>query len=312
MSKNLLYAIIAVVVIALGFWAYNFVTGIFTSKDYWTQRATVAERGASDWKQKFETLDSTFQFQVSASVNSVRGEILEEAKKKFPRDPGFIRALQHIVDSLKEENFELRSVSTGSGTLTILGGGQSDSMNHFEDAWITLDAKIAGNRLEHINYDFSFDIGDVRTNFERDADGRTLEVYDVFLKSKRDSTMTLYLPYRRESFNQLPSYSRFKFWDPRLNVSALWGGQTVELAATISLSSYSDAPDANGMILALPDIGISSNFEDQTYFIAGGRFNMAHFLPLLTNVHLTAHAGLPTNNLNMTALVGRIGIGVGL
>lgn len=273
---------------------------------------TIAELKKKNAEQfiNYQKLDSAFSIAQSRNISDER--TFQELQSKFFTVALNGKGLSRIVDSLRQRNMELVSISQGIGHGNISGGGKPDSINKFSDNWITAQVTVKDNKLHHMEYDFSFRVGEVRAIMEDEYNNQT-ELYEVYLQSEKDTTKILYVgDYRRNIVNQKPYFKMFDFWNPRLNIAGLIGGKTLEGEVSVSLMTFGTSNEAKNILFLFPDIGLSSNFKDQNNITAGIRFNAAHFIPLVTNIHVKASVGIPMDKLSLSNALLRVGVGATL
>lgn len=106
-----------------------------------------------------------------------------------------------------------------------------------------------------------------------------------------------------------PDRQKWYWNDGTLNADYVWSG-SLEAGLSFSLFTWSEGGKyPNAVIMRLPEIGISGNFNDRGGVFVGARLNVGHYLPVLQDLYIS---GKYSYDYYVQNWEPKIGIGTGI
>jgi hypothetical protein len=189
-----------------------------------------------------------------------------------------------LNDSISKLNKKIIQFSQGQGTVSIEGSGVAKE-GMFYDDWITANIVPLNDKGEYdLRYWFNFLIKDVSVTVE-DENGVKNEVYSVNIVSQKDTTKKLYVnDYKKEiTVSASVPIVPVKPQSNTINAGISYSGYGLEGALSYSFFTFGN--------FKMPDVALSTDFENSVNLFAGVRYNIGDPLPLFTNLWLNLGYG---------------------
>lgn len=212
-------------------------------------------------------------------------EFVEKTEKRF----------KSVVDSISETK-KVLSYSKGSGTVVIHGGGEVNT-GEYHDDWIDATVEVTKERTL-LDYQFNFELSDVSMTYEDKGNGSRNEIYYVKLRSKKNPAAEYLVGdySRTTSYNAEQPKPPLKPQHTTLNGDIVYAGYGVEAGASLSFWTLGN--------WKLPELGVSTDFENSTNVFTGVRYNIGAYLPLFSDLWLSLKYGYNITQHGQNALIG--------
>jgi hypothetical protein len=300
--KNVILILSAILIVALLVYSYVLKGKCFSLEDQLNNSQSIHE-------QKYQKLSD--ELSIAESMTITKQQMLDDKMNQVSLLLRDKQSLKKELEKLKQSGFTVNQIESGGVTVNttniVEGSGTRNryvmDVNIFEDDWQT-SILIPPSKIQN-NYHFK--IGDVSFSLE-DKNSNKIQIYSIWLESLTTGKR-MQLDYKKDivSIKKEEKYS-FYWWNPKVSTDILFGSNKgVESSLDFSFCSYGKSTDNKDTSVLFPFVGLSSNFRDSIHLGIGAKTNISGFIPLLTDLYISARYATLIDDLSQKSILFGIG-----